>query len=71
MSAERESEHLKDLEGHADVDAEPDDDTGEEMRPEGEPVSRIEGEGEMKRVDEDVEGGEETEDISDVESGDA
>ena len=71
MSSERESENLKDLEGHADVQSEPEDDTGEEMRPEGEPVSRIEGDDEMKRIDEDVEGDEGPEDIKDVESGDA
>ena len=71
MNDERESEHLQDLEEHAEADPEPADDTGEEMRPEGEPVSRIEGGGEMKRIDEDVEGDEKTEDMGDVESGDA
>ena len=46
-------------------------DAGEHMRPEGEAPDRIEGETELKRIDEDVEGGEETKDMGDVEAGDA
>jgi hypothetical protein len=50
--------------------ADEDPDPGEQMRPAGEPVERIDGGGEMKRIDEDVKGHEETEDMSDVEAGD-
>jgi hypothetical protein len=93
MSEETQSEHLRDMEGHADEQAagqaesadkpaDPDetgsasevatdgDDPGEQMRPGGERPDRIDGEGEMKRIDEDVEGHEETDDMSDVEAGD-
>lgn len=56
----------------------PEEDPGEQMRPPGEDAEREAGNGEadepgppMKRIDEDVSGGEETEGIGDVESGDA
>lgn len=56
----------------------PEEDPGEQMRPPGEDAQREAASGAetetgppMKRIDEDVSGDEETEDIGDVESGDA
>ena len=69
--SEKPSEHLRDMEEHAAHEGVPErDDPGDDMRPEGEPIERLDDSGPMKRIDEDVKGHEETEDMSDVEAGD-
>jgi hypothetical protein len=76
---ERDSEHLQEMESRAeDANPMPDLDTDEqpaaaedETMPPGEEREEAEADAELKRIDEDVSGDEETDDMGDVESGDA
>lgn len=76
---EKDSEHLEELEARAEeANPMPDLDTDEEQvvaenetMPPGEEREEAEADAELKRIDEDVRGDEETDDIGDVESGDA
>ena len=70
---EQRSEHLQELEARAnEASPMPDLDTDEEVLPSGEdPEKAPDAEVPLKRIDEDVGGDEETEDIADVEAGDA
>lgn len=71
---EQDSEHLQDLEERAEeASPMPDLDTDEEPMPQGEDAGdeAADPEEPLKRIDEDVSGDEETEDITDVEAGDA
>ena len=69
---EERSEHLQDLETRAnEASPMPELDTDEEALPPGEEPEEAPGaEVPLKRIDEDVSGDEETEDIADVEAGD-
>ena len=92
MEGNGDSEHLRDLEAHAEEHSSvhedlPADDAGEadeanaeegppeekgpeQMHPPGEDPEAADSGEELKRIDEDVTGDEETEDIADVEAGD-
>lgn len=77
---ENDSEHLQEMEARAEDANPPDLDTDEEpppaedeTMPPGEEREEIEADADapLKRIDEDISGSEETEDMGDVESGDA